>query len=136
MAELGDYVNGDGKLDLAVGINGPGNLYILLGNGDGTFGPPSPPYDLQGDPFQRPVAEQVRRPELATGKLDLAVANQGTVMAVMMGNGDGTFAPQVLYPTADYPESIALRDVNWRWQARRRGWMCCRVAGIGPARKR
>jgi FG-GAP-like repeat/Putative Ig domain len=33
--------NGDGKLDVAVTDSSANNVYIMLGNGDGTFGPPS-----------------------------------------------------------------------------------------------
>ncbi len=38
--ETADF-NGDGKSDLAVGIDGGGSLNVLLGNGDGTFQPAS-----------------------------------------------------------------------------------------------
>ena len=42
MAQLGD-ANGDGILDVAVGIDNPSTLYIMLGKGDGTFVPTGPP---------------------------------------------------------------------------------------------
>jgi hypothetical protein len=54
------------------------------------------------------------------GKLDLAVANnyvsatdnRGTV-AILLGNGDGTFRPPIIYPSGGIgPVSIQLADVN------------------------
>src|SRR5262249_23638874 len=44
----GDF-NGDGKVDLAVTNYGTGNVDILLGNGNGTFGPPVS-YHVGGNP--------------------------------------------------------------------------------------
>jgi uncharacterized protein (TIGR03437 family) len=52
------------------------------------------------------------------GKLDLAVlqdpigtAKTGSV-ALLLGNGDGTFAPAVTVPVGVYPQAIALGDFN------------------------
>src|SRR5262249_12621032 len=33
--------NGDGRLDLAIAYTNPGGLYVLRGNGDGSFQPPA-----------------------------------------------------------------------------------------------
>ena len=47
------------------------------------------------------------------GKIDLAVANQGSNNAsVLLENGDGTFAPAVNYGTGLAPSSIAVGDFN------------------------
>ena len=48
----------------------------------------------------------------ADGKLDLAVANYGGDVSVLLGNGDGTFGPQVTYTTAGPAEGIAVADFN------------------------
>jgi hypothetical protein len=89
---IGDF-NHDGKLDVAwVGENGgPGQLTILLGNGDGTFQTGST-YTVVADPLSVATADFN-----GDGKLDLAVAGEGGI-SVLLGNGDGTFQPAVNYP--------------------------------------
>jgi hypothetical protein len=47
------------------------------------------------------------------GKLDLVVANSGAgAVSILLGNGDGTFAPNVDYPTGAGPVAVALGDFN------------------------
>jgi hypothetical protein len=52
------------------------------------------------------------------GKPDLAVANAGNHpfsngnIAILLGNGDGTFRPAVTYPAGLSPHSIAVADLN------------------------
>jgi hypothetical protein len=98
--------NGDGTVDLAAtnytgtGYYGPGNVVVLLGNGDGTFTPAT------GSPITtglRPIV-LVAMDFDKDGKTDLAVVNQGLVtnpstetLAILKGNGDGTFTQP--YPT-------------------------------------
>lgn len=87
----GDF-NRDGNLDLVVlnyGATGQG-LYILLGNGDGTFQP------------QQAFSSIVYATNLTAadfngdGILDLALLDGSNGMvAVLLGNGDGTFQPQI-----------------------------------------
>lgn len=100
-------VNDDGDVDLVVADNAPNEtgtptgLAVLLGNGDGTFQPPaiqSPGVII--DPAAAPNAvSQIAVADIdGDGKLDLiAVGNQ---LSVQRGNGDGTFAPALLYGTA------------------------------------
>jgi hypothetical protein len=106
--------NLDGKLDLALAdVNtssfGPGKVSVLLGNGDGTFAPPA---FLQAG---------IRAEAICTGdfngdgKPDLAVATNldeiGSV-TILIGNGDGTFQPQVSYPTGRFSVFVATGDFN------------------------
>ena len=47
------------------------------------------------------------------GSLDLVVANfTDNTVSVLLGRGDGTFAPKVDYQTGKGPSSIAIADVN------------------------
>jgi hypothetical protein len=122
---VGD-VNGDGKPDLIVAnecvsssncANG-GGVSVLLGNGDGTF-QTALTYELRG------IADSVAVADVnGDGKLDLLVANyclppiscgndtSGTV-AVLLGNGDGTFQSATNYSLGGYGQfSVTVADVN------------------------
>lgn len=115
-------VNGDGKPDLIVASQGcttcgDGSVSVLLGKGDGTF-QPFVQYDA-GGVFTIAVAVADVNHD---GKPDLVVTNyygecptgncDGTV-AVLLGNGDGTFQPAVLYDVpGENPDAVALADLN------------------------
>jgi hypothetical protein len=106
----GDF-NGDGKPDLAFasgGLYGKA-VYVLLGKGDGTF-------QSQVLYATAATANAVTVGDFnGDGKLDLAAATssatQGAV-AVLLGNGDGTFQKAVNYPTDAGPISVAVADFN------------------------
>ena len=113
-AVSGDF-NGDGMPDLAV-TNGkldfqtPGNLAILLGNGDGTF------QQAANDALPGPLFS----PALAVGDVngdgiaDVVTALFGppSSIAVLLGNGDGTFGDPLLIKSNTSPPSIAMADLN------------------------
>jgi hypothetical protein len=104
----GDF-NGDGKLDLAVADAGANAVYILLGNGDGTFQSPIT-IPVGSDPDAM-VAGDFNN----DGKLDLAVANYGDgTVTLLLGNGDGTFteASGSPYAVGKCPNAIVAADFN------------------------
>jgi hypothetical protein len=107
----GDF-NGDGLWDLAVANASPsllipGPVSILLGNGDGTFGPAdnvpagvSPQSvvvaDFNGDEFS-----------------DLAVGNRRSHdFSVLLGRGDGTFQAAQHFGPGNDPIPLAVGDFN------------------------
>jgi hypothetical protein len=107
---LGDF-NGDGKVDLVSVTHGIGVIDVSLGNGDGTFQNPI-------------VGSSVFAAALAVGdfngdgKLDLAVGEYpangyfyGTTLAVLLGNGDGTFQSAGQQITA-FAGLLAVGDFN------------------------
>ena len=78
----GDF-NRDGRLDVAVPAGF--DLWILLGNGDGTF---TPFVSYPGAFYPIAVADFNN-----DGVLDLAVGPLSNSISVFLGNGDGTFQP-------------------------------------------
>src|SRR6266699_2929617 len=132
---VGDF-NGDGKLDLAVVNFGDWNVYVLLGNGDGTFQAARSVYfasgggfpwsiaagDFNGDgTFQAPrtFAVGTNPAQVAIGdfngdgKLDVAVSSVGSnTVSVLLGNGDGTFLPPLITPVGANPWYFAVGDFN------------------------
>ncbi|MGO9466280.1 MAG: FG-GAP repeat domain-containing protein [Isosphaeraceae bacterium] len=96
--------NGDGRLDLAVAGFSQTNgslVAVLLGNGDGTFQPPTY-YPVGNDPVSLVAAELS-----GNGHYDLATANIGSNnVSILMGNGDGTFETAQQYPVGDAPDSL------------------------------
>jgi len=114
-------VNRDGKKDIVV-LNECGapncqfwSIGVLLGNGDGTF-QPAMTYDGGPLPPGKIAAADVNR----DGKPDLIVTlpypsgfeNPGAV-AVLLGNGDGTFQSAVTYASGGFlANGVAVADLN------------------------
>jgi hypothetical protein len=107
----GDF-NRDGKLDLVVGYQDPSSnsVSVLIGNGDGTFQAPVD-YATGNEPGAVTVADLNH-----DGKLDIVAANfgvfGGNTVSVLLGNGDGTFKPQVQYTTSYGALSVTVADFN------------------------
>jgi subtilase family serine protease len=104
--------NNDGKLDLVLGDVPNQGVAILFGNGDGTF-QPQQEFSTNG------YANSVSAADFnGDGFTDIAVANQGPVgsagsgIAILLGNGNGTFLPAVNYFVGQNFSFIAVEDMN------------------------
>src|SRR5581483_4849864 len=114
-------LNGDGKPDLILAGQDQspavrGAVTVLLNRGAGTFGPPTTYITLQGADGP-PIT--VNRPAVADfnldGKPDLVVPiadqNLGRV-AILLGKGDGTFAPPIFFGTGKGTIAVAVADFD------------------------
>lgn len=110
--QVADF-NGDGKLDLALINQNDNTLSVLLGNGDGTF---------QAQVLTT-FTQTLSSTALAVGdfngdgKADVAVTEPlpqvGTYgVAVLLGNGNGTFQTPVAYAVNGSPVALAAADIN------------------------
>jgi VCBS repeat protein len=105
---VADDFNKDGNIDLAT--VGTGGVSVILGHGDGTFGPPT-------------VSPAGTNPVAATlgdfdgdGNADIAIcehylSSPGDV-SVLLGHGDGTFAAETRYRAPGSPSHLVNGDVN------------------------
>jgi hypothetical protein len=104
---IGDF-NKDGKMDIAIAGS---EIYLLLGNGDGTFkapiSTPSPinPVALTSGDFNK------------DGKLDLALTswNTGGALTIFAGNGDGTFTVGNTYDFGPWEACYPSGGANPYW---------------------
>src|ERR1022692_2252166 len=114
-------LNGDGNLDLVVsniegaGCHG-GGVGVLLGNGDGTF-KTAQTYCTSGGGYSSIFVADLNN----DGNPDLIIANEffsvndldDGGIAVLLGNGDGTFQPAQSYKSGGGgAESVIVADLN------------------------
>ncbi|RIL11799.1 MAG: hypothetical protein DCC75_01645 [Proteobacteria bacterium] len=109
---LGD-INGDGKLDIVVGLAG-GGAEVRLGQGNGTFGDAVDYHLIGGTVTEASLAD-------VNGDWHLDIVAVGTdgsnlgVTSVRLGNGDGTFNAAVvseIAPAVTFLQSVALGDLD------------------------
>src|SRR5258705_5420493 len=104
----GDF-HGDGKLDFVLADPQHAVVSVLIGRPDRTFAPPVN-FSTGNTPRFVAVADFNR-----DGKSDLAVAF-GTFtsccsgVSILLGNGNGSFAPAVGYPLSGVPFGITVGD--------------------------
>jgi len=105
---IGDFDH-DGKLDV-LGVTGV-QLSVLIGKGDGTFGfPVNSPTGSEGGVTSLAVADFDH-----DGKLDVAALiqdNGSWELAILPGNGDGTFSIGPAYNVGASLTAIASGDLN------------------------
>ena len=107
---VGDF-NRDGMLDLAVVNAGSGTISILTGNGNDTF---SVTNNISIGPATGTGASDLIAMDINDdGNLDLVTGNtlQNDV-AVLMGNGNGSFQPVEDYAVPNGPAYLAVGDSN------------------------
>ncbi len=114
-------LNDDGKPDIVVDYADQNFVSVLLNNGDGTFQAPrdyavgafgkNNPSSLSGLPNdKRAMAVADFNHD---GIPDLAVLDyESGGVSILLGRGDGTFAPQHLIGTLSSPFALAVGDLN------------------------
>jgi hypothetical protein len=108
-------LNGDGRLDVViVSVNTISTVAVLLGNGDGSFQAPQSYSSGLPSAFAVTIADlnDDRKPDLVvTGCCSNSSSGE---VAVLLGNGDGSFKSGALYQTGGLSVSApaAVADVN------------------------
>ncbi len=99
----GDF-NGDGNQDFVAANYDQGEVYVFLGNGDGTFQTPTT-YSVGAGPKALAVGD------LGNGYQDIVVANSlDNTITVLMNNGSGSFTTSQTLSVGSDPVSVALGD--------------------------
>ena len=107
-------LNNDGRQDLVVAddggyplATGNGGVFVLLGNGNGTFTAAASP--VVGVAPSSVVAADLN----GDGIVDVAVVNEGdNTSTILLGKGDGTFTSNGTVTTGNAPTAITAGDFN------------------------
>ena len=104
-------LTGDGHLDLITADPAAGAVSVLINNGNGTFAAPET-LDTGSDGLD--PSSVVAADLSKDGRVDLITADFGSdAVSVFAGNGDGTFAAPVAYPTGGAgPVALAVGQLN------------------------
>ena len=116
---IGD-LDSDGQLDLVVGNFSSANVSVLLGDGQGSFTSVTN-IDVPGDPESLIQSVAVGDFDCDTA-LDLVVAtsesypSSGVIglnsVAILLGNGMGSFIPHAIVALSFFPKSVAVGDLT------------------------
>jgi hypothetical protein len=105
---LADF-DSDGKLDAVTANYNGGNIGVMKGNGDGTFGTATT-YAAPNQPFHLAVGDLNgdTKPDVVVTRLN------GSAVMVFLNKNDGTGSlhPGVNYATAAQPHRLVLADLN------------------------
>jgi hypothetical protein len=101
------FLDSDNFPDLAIADEDNNQVIALRGVGDGTFLAPRDLSVGNGAPITVAIADLNK-----DGKADIASANNGGSMSVLLGNGNGTFQPHVDYQALTNPTVIRTADVT------------------------
>ncbi|MGD2108691.1 MAG: FG-GAP-like repeat-containing protein [Phycisphaerae bacterium] len=104
-------LDGDGFLDITIVNEITEDLRVFMNHADhsGTFDPFIQPTFPVGDRASPSEPSDFNR----DGIVDVCVANiDDSTVSILLGNGDGTFAPQQLVAVGTTPRGIAVLDVD------------------------
>lgn len=105
-AAVADF-NGDGEPDIAVAASGGTDLLIFFQNASGGFTGVTPvSLPLGATPYCVAAAA------LSGGSQDLAVGLSTGQLAILKGNGDGTFQAAVSYACGTAPSAVKVADLD------------------------
>lgn len=105
-AAVADF-NGDGQPDIAVAASGGTDLLLFFQNASGGFTGVTPvSLPLGATPYCVAAAP------LSGGSQDLAVGLSTGQLAILKGNGDGTFQAAVSYACGTAPSAIKIGDLD------------------------
>ncbi len=100
-------LNGDGRPDMIVGLEGSSGVSVLLGQAGGGFAP-AVTYDTGAVPGEVVIADFD-----GDGHLDFAVGHYNTnTVVIMRGIGDGTFTAGLTLAGPPHPEGLAAADLD------------------------
>jgi hypothetical protein len=110
-AVLADF-DGDGHLDLAATSFSDSGVTVFLGRGDGTVGPPQI-FPVLSGALSLTAADlnHDARPDLLIVS-DPDDGSHPPEVSLLLGNGDGTFAPEVVLPAGLFQREVAVADFN------------------------
>jgi MYXO-CTERM domain-containing protein len=109
-------VNRDGNNDIIAIDRDDDAVWVLLGNGDGTFTVPDAPIDLDGTPTGVAVADVGSVLGDRDGNPDIVVSTEDS-LEILYGGGDGTFSPGPNFVDDDLfdpttPIGVAVADFD------------------------